>query len=151
MSLLAGPIDFFADPHTDLVVEDRARIRERMELAVLAARIDVRRKRVDKLPVDVAAYGRFVEILIADTADDGLKTKTDELTNYFTTIDLPQGKDPVHCDACEVLFAPAPEILERDVAEGDARHTIFLVCEQASRHLALVLVVRTAFTDRDYV
>ena len=121
-----------------------------MELAVLAAGVDVGRKGVDKIPVDDPAQGGLIQIGIANTTYDRSKAEADKLCNNLTRVELPKRKETAHPNTRESLFAPAPKILEKDVAKRNARYAVLLVREQMGGNVALVLVIRTA-VDKHYV
>ncbi len=120
-----------------------------MEFAVFAAGIHVARKRVDKVPIDPTAERRLIQIGIAHAADDRPKAQVDELSNNLPRVEFPERKERAHPDLREALFAPAPQILEKDIAESDARHTLVPVREQMRRHRLLVLVVRAGADEHD--
>ena len=63
------PIDFFSDVEAQAFFKNRSRKSKRVELSVLAARIDVGGKGADEISIDIATQGRFIQIGVVDATD----------------------------------------------------------------------------------
>src|ERR1700677_5337180 len=112
-----------------------------MEFAILPARVDIGGEGVDKLRVNVAPESGFVEIGVVHAADDRAKTECEEFAHQLACINLPKRENPAQSHARQVFFAPAPEVLEKNVAKNHARDAARLVRKQARGHFLLVLLV----------
>ena len=68
------PIDFFPDVEAQAFFKNWSRKSERVELPILAARIDVGGEGADEIGVDVATQGRFIQIGVVDATDGRAET-----------------------------------------------------------------------------
>src|SRR5437660_2167919 len=148
MGLLNRAINFFAYFEFHRLPENRSGEGERMELAVFAARIHVRRQRTDKFCVEVSAQGGFVEVSVVHAADDGTESERDEFANQLARIHFPDGEQPAQTDARQIFLAPPSEVFEKNVAEDAAGDAARLKFEQAPGHFLLILDVGTAAADK---
>jgi len=63
----AVALDDFAYLDRDFTIEHRPRIRERVELAILAARVDARRKFAEQMRIESPASKRTIELARVNT------------------------------------------------------------------------------------
>ena len=83
MRFLDRAIDCFANLDSQRLLENRPGESKRMEFAILAARIHIRREATDEIRVDVPAQGRFIQISVIDAADHRAKTQGNKFTDQF--------------------------------------------------------------------
>src|SRR5581483_8770448 len=99
--------------------EDRAGVDERVELAVLAARVDMLREIREQCAVVVASGESPVEHARVDAHQNGLEACPDELVRERRRVSAPQRKHRLPSDPGEPLLAVGTDVFEVEVAERE--------------------------------
>ena len=101
------------------VAEHGAVVDAGVELAVLAAGVDVGREVAEEIFVEVSS-GEFAgEFFGIDADDAGFDSGCDHLVEEGSGVAAPDGKDRRERGVAEVVFAVATDVFEVEVSEGD--------------------------------
>ena len=120
---------------------------ERVKLAVLAARIDFRRKIRKKSLVEWAPGERRIENCRVDTGHDGPESVLNEPLRKFCRVALPDRKKALEVPGRQLLFAIDPKIFQKDVSES---HALYALCLQSGERIPhFTFVDRVGGTGRN--
>src|SRR5262249_42610718 len=103
----------------------RSVVDKRMELSVFAAGIGARRQIAKERFVEQAPREGGIKSLGVHANGDRAEPSAKELAREFARVALPDGEDRLHVHSREVALAVGAQVLQEDVAEGDALHTLF--------------------------
>lgn len=125
-----------------LVLEDRSRVDERVELAVLTAWVDAGGQGPEEGTVVLPATELLAQPPWVDAAHDGLEAQLDELPRKLSSISSPEGKETPHPNLPESLLSVLANVLQEEIAEGNLLDALAPVLHQRVPHLRLVNLVR---------
>src|SRR5438445_4630012 len=133
-----------ADRHGHRPAKDRPVVHEGMKLAVLPARIDLRRKVAEKRAVDRPPAEPLAQLRAVDAGEIGPEAEPDEGSDELGRVPMPDREDAAHADPRQVPLAIGAEILQEDVPEGDGRDARVAVFAHRAFHQSFVLLVGAA-------
>ena len=119
-----------------------------MEFAALAARIDRRREIGEQRRVEVAPGESRVEHLRIDAREPRLQAAGDHVARERRGVGAEQREDRRQPGAGQFLFAIAPDVLEKQIAERHVREAFGDGACDGGRHRALVDLVGTRRRNR---
>ena len=96
-------------------------VRERMELAALAARVDAGRQVASSASIELPAGERSIEMLRVDAGENRAKPAVDHLVGQLIGRNAPERKQRRQAGAGEPVFAILADVLEKQIAECDVR------------------------------
>lgn len=117
----AVSLDGLAAAAADRSVEDRATVNERVELAVLTARVDTRREVGEQLRVEGATGERAIELLRVNADEDRSEAVPDKAASKLCCVGAPERESG--CPAClgKALFPVSSDLREEQIAEANVR------------------------------
>src|SRR6267378_4016883 len=142
---------FFAGGETNWRLKDGTVENERMEFAVLAARIDAGRQIGEKRFVENATREGWIEDTRIYTNHNRLKTQAQKIAGEFARIALPDGKQRFHPNLREIPLTINAQVFEENVAEGHSLDTSREVLVQSFFHSRFVRGVDALRGDQDRV
>src|SRR5713101_3773144 len=120
MCFFNRPINFFTDCNSQRLFENWPGERERMELAIFTARVNICWQRLDEVGVNGSAQRAFVQVSVVHAADSRAKAEPNKFVNQIARIHFPNREEAAQTKARQVLLAPAFEVFEKNVAENKA-------------------------------
>jgi len=129
---------FFASGEMNRRLKDGTIENERMEFAVLAARIDAGRQIGEERFVEDATREGRIEDTRINTNHNCLKTQTQKIASESARITFPNGEQRLHPDLREIPLSINAQVFEENVAEGHSLDTAREVLVQSFSHSRFV-------------
>jgi len=124
---------------------------EGVELAVFAAGVNQRRQVTEKRCIEFPSGEAAVKDLAVHAHGDGAKARGVQVADELARIAFPDGEDRGHAHAGEVFLAIGAQILEEDVAEGDAANAAREVNAQGLVHSRFIDPITALRRNADFV
>src|SRR6195256_5277328 len=142
---------FLAGGETNRRLKDGTVENERMEFAVLAARIDAGRQIGEERFVEDATREGRIEDTRIYTNHNCLKTQAQKIAREFARITLPDGEQRFHPDLREIPLSINAQVFEENIAEGHSLDTAREMLVQSFFHSRFVRGVDALWRDQDRV
>jgi len=133
-------------PAEDGTVKDKG-----VEFPVFSARVGGGGKIAKKQFVEFTASEARIDNLGINANGYGTETLRVKEADEFARVALPQRKESGHADARKVLFAIGPQVLEKDVAEGDLANALVVENAQGSLHTRFIDNIQATRRDAYFV
>src|SRR5947207_14192712 len=97
---------------------------EGVELAVLAAGIDIGRQIAEQILVERAAHEDGIEGFRVHTDQHGLEAETNQLSGQLIRVQAPDGEDRLQTERRHLPLPIGADVLQEEVPEGDVTEAI---------------------------
>jgi hypothetical protein len=148
----AVALDDWTDANAHWIAEHRPIPRKRVELAVLAARIDSRWKIGEQLFIERAARERAIQVFRIDAGQVRAYSAVDHPSGKVRcSLGFPQREERRQAGARKTRFTVAANILEKQIAEGDVGEPVAHEAIDRRFHCRFVLRIRTGPREVDHM